>query len=233
MVDGDVLIDAGTGLGDLSLEDMAAIDHVFLTHSHLDHVAALPFMLDTVGATRRRPVTVHAQPATIKALSTHLFNGVIWPDFSRIPTPEQPFMRWQALEPGGEVEVHGRRFRSVSVNHTVPAVGYLVSGASGSFAFTGDTAAMNDFWEVINARADLKHLVIETSFLDKDEELCRIAKHLSPRGVAGELAKLKSAAQVHITHLMPGLEEETMREIAGHMPSRTPRRLRRGDILEF
>ena len=41
LVDGDVLIDAGTGVGDLSLEEMSRIQHVFLTHSHLDHIAIL------------------------------------------------------------------------------------------------------------------------------------------------------------------------------------------------
>jgi phosphoribosyl 1,2-cyclic phosphodiesterase len=52
LIDEDTLIDAGTGVGDLSLDEMRKIEHVFLTHSHLDHVAALPLMVDTVGATR-------------------------------------------------------------------------------------------------------------------------------------------------------------------------------------
>ena len=65
LVDDDVLVDAGTGVGDLPLEDMARIGHVFLTHSHLDHIAALPLMLDAVGARRSTPLQVHALPATI------------------------------------------------------------------------------------------------------------------------------------------------------------------------
>jgi len=46
LVDDDVLIDAGTGVGDLSIAEMARIDHVFLTHTHLDHIACLPLMID-------------------------------------------------------------------------------------------------------------------------------------------------------------------------------------------
>lgn len=34
LVDDDVLIDAGTGVGDLPIADLARIDHVFLTHTH-------------------------------------------------------------------------------------------------------------------------------------------------------------------------------------------------------
>ena len=48
LVDDDVLIDAGTGIGDLALEDMDSIRHVFLTHSHLDHVAGLPMLADRI-----------------------------------------------------------------------------------------------------------------------------------------------------------------------------------------
>ena len=85
LIDGDILIDAGTGVGDLTLDEMRGVDHVFLTHSHLDHVAALPLMVDAVAARRRQPLQIHALAGTISALKAHIFNDVIWPDFSRIP----------------------------------------------------------------------------------------------------------------------------------------------------
>jgi 3',5'-cyclic-nucleotide phosphodiesterase len=231
-VDDDILVDAGTGVGELSLEAMRAVDHVFLTHSHLDHVASLPFLLDTVGAQRNRPVTVYAQDATMAALRQHVFNNVIWPDFSRIPSPEQPFMTWRSLPPGAEVELGTRRIRSIPVTHTVPAVGYLVSGSGGAVAFSGDTTTTEEFWRVLNGRADLKHVIIETSFLDRDEQLARVSNHLCPRLLAAELRKLKHGPQVHITHLMPGFEDAIMLEIAAHVPN-SPRRLRHGEVLEI
>jgi ribonuclease BN (tRNA processing enzyme) len=206
---------------------------VFLTHSHLDHVATLPFLLDSVGADRGRPVAVHAQEATLDALRRHLFNGVLWPDFSRIPTPEAPFMTYRTLPAGGEIVLNGRTLRSIPVTHAVPAVGYLVRGANGSLAFSGDTTVTEEFWTVLNAAADLRHVIVETSFMDKDEELSRVSRHLCPSMLAGELAKLKSAARVHITHLMPGREDEIMREIARHIPHNTPRRLERGQVFEL
>lgn len=233
LIDQDILVDAGTGVGDLTLVEMRAIDHVFLTHSHLDHVAMLPFMLDTVGADRQRPVTVHAQEATLDALRQHLFNGKLWPDFHRIPTPEAPFMAYQTLPPGGEVALSGRTVRSIAVNHLVPAVGYLVRGANGSLAFSGDTTVTEEFWKTLSATADLRHVIIETSFLDEDAELSRISKHLCPLMLAGELKKLKSSAAVHITHLMSGREDDIMREIARHIPDNTPRRLERGQVFEL
>jgi ribonuclease BN (tRNA processing enzyme) len=233
LVNDDILIDAGTGVGELSLATMERVDHVFLTHSHLDHVACLPFMMDSVGAARGKPVTVHAQEATLSGLRTHLFNGVLWPDFARLPTLEAPFMVYETLAPGAEYTLGARRLRSIPVNHIVPAVGYLVRGPTGSLAFSGDTTTTDELWRMLNACEDLKHVIIETSFLDKDEPLARVSKHLCPKLLAEELKKLKPGPQVHITHLMPGEEEEIMAEIAGHVPKNTPRRLMRGEVLEF
>jgi len=233
LLDDDILIDAGTGVGELALDEMRRVDHVFLTHSHLDHLAALPFMLDTVGASRSRPVILHAQPATLAAFEAHIFNNVIWPDFTRIPTPEKPFLNYQPMPVGSEASLGRRRIRSVPVKHAVPAVGYLVSGPGGSIAFSGDMTANDDFWQALNACADLKHVIVETSFLDADEELARVSRHLCPSMLAGELRKLKPGPQVHITHLQPGYEDGIMAEIARHLPDNTPRRLMHGEIIEI
>jgi len=233
LLDDDILIDAGTGVGELSLAAMQRVDHVFLTHSHLDHVACLPFMMDSVGVARGKPITVHAQDVTLSALRTHLFNNVLWPDFASVPTPESPFMRYQTLPVGAEFTSGLRRLRSIPMTHTVPAVGYLLTGPNGSLAFSGDTTITDEFWRVLNACDNLKHVIIETSFLDKDEYLARISKHLCPKMLAAELEKLKPGPQVHITHLMPGSEDEIMAEIGHHVARHKPRRLVRDDILEF
>ena len=73
LIDGQVLIDAGTGVGDLTLQEMAEVNAVFLTHSHLDHVAALPLMVDAVASQRNQPLDIYALKGTIGAVSyTHL-----------------------------------------------------------------------------------------------------------------------------------------------------------------
>ncbi|HLD14454.1 MAG TPA: 3',5'-cyclic-nucleotide phosphodiesterase [Burkholderiales bacterium] len=233
LVDDDILIDAGTGVGELEVEALARIDHVFFTHSHLDHVAALPFLLDTVGAMRSNPIIVHAQEVTLTALRGHIFNNVIWPDFAHIPTPEKPFMKYATLAPGVETTLGKRRIRSVPVNHVVPAVGYLVHGPGGSLAFSGDTTVNDSFWQAVNACDDLKHVIIETSFPDSQAELSRISKHLCPSMLVSELRKLKPGPSIHITHLQPGLEDGIMAEIAHHLPRNTPRRLMHGETIEI
>src|SRR3989344_5475493 len=129
LIDDSILIDAGTGVGDLTLEQMRRIDHVFLTHSHLDHIAALP--LDAVSSLRNTPVQVHALPATLDALRQHVFNNTIWPDFTRIPTPEAPFLQLQPLAVGNRLPVAGTVLEVLPPRHSVPAVGYAARGTSG------------------------------------------------------------------------------------------------------
>jgi 3',5'-cyclic-nucleotide phosphodiesterase len=234
LVDDDILIDAGTGVADLSLEAMAAIDHVFLTHSHLDHVACIPFLLDSVGSRRApKPLTVHAQAATLDVLRDHVFNNELWPDFAAIPSRQQPYLRFETLAPGENITLGDRRLRSIPVNHTVPAVGYLLGSGRASFAFSGDTSSTEAYWQALNACADLRHAVIETSFLDEEEALSRLSGHLCPRLLVQELKKLKSTADVYITHLMPGEEEAIMAEIRGHLPNNPPRALRAGMVFEL
>jgi ribonuclease BN (tRNA processing enzyme) len=164
LLDSDILIDAGTGVEDLTVEELAGIDHVFLTHSHLDHIAALPLLVDSVGHLRKKPIIVHALPDTIAALRAHIFNWVIWPDFTEIPHYDEPYMMFEPLAVGATIEVSGRRIKALPANHTVPALGFQFSNTAGSIVFSGDTSPNDTFWQVVNSISDLRYLIIETAY---------------------------------------------------------------------
>jgi len=208
LLDEDVLIDAGTGVCDLDLEAMARIDHILLSHSHLDHVLGIPLMADAVMRQRtqagRPPVQVHALPQTLDALRQHVFNGVIWPDFTRLPDREHPILQFHPFAVGERLEFNGRAVEVLSAAHTVPAVGFAVDGgAAGHWVFTGDTGPNPALWQRL-AGLKLAHLVIETAFGNEECELAELSRHLCPRMLGQELAKLAGSADVHITHIKPG-----------------------------
>ncbi len=216
LLDDDILIDAGTGIGELTLAQLARIDHVLLSHSHLDHVLGVPLLADGVMRLRagRPPIQIHALPATLQALRAHLFNGVIWPDFTRLPTPEQPMLALQPFEVGDVLELgSGRQIEVLSAVHTVPAVGFAVMAAAGAWVFTGDTAPNPDLWRRLRAM-DVAHLVIETAFPDEEAALARVSRHMHPAALGRELKNLSATAQVHITHIKPGEVELVMKEVA-------------------
>ena len=214
LVDDDILVDAGTGVGDLSLEALARIDHIFVSHSHLDHVTSIPFLVDTVCWMRRSPIVVYGIRPTLEALKAHLFNWQIWPDFTQIPDPATPFMVYREIAVGETVDIEGRRFTPFPANHTVPAVGYKLQSQRGSLIFSGDTAQNDALWDVVNSTPGLKYLIIETAFSNKEREIAAASKHLCPDMLAGELAKMRVQPEVFITHLKPGEVALTMREVS-------------------
>ncbi len=214
VVDGDVLVDAGTGVGDLTLDQMLSIDHVLLTHAHLDHIAALPLMLDAIAARRSSPVQVYALAGTISALRAHIFNDVIWPDFTRLPTTDAPFIRFQEIRVGQELQIAGKRVEVLPAVHTVPAVGYAVMTQQACWVFSGDTERNPAFWRRVN-QLDVSMLVIETAFSSRESQLAETSRHLSPAVLAEELDCISAGSKypIYITHTKPAETELIMSEI--------------------
>ena len=225
LVDQDILLDAGTGVGDLSLAELTLIDHIFITHSHLDHVDSIAFFLDSVGALRPKPVTVYTTKPTIEILKKNLFNWDIWPDFTVIPSPEEPWLRYQEIVVGEVITLGSRKVTVLPAIHTVPAVGYQLDSGKSSLVFTGDTGPNDGLWDVVNKIENLKFLIIETAFSDKERRLAELALHLCPSMLAEELAKLQKPAEIYITHLKPSEIELTMQEIEELTGDRQPRLL--------
>ncbi len=232
-VDHDIAIDCGTGFGDLSIAELAQINHVFLTHSHLDHIACLPMLLDTVGDMRGKPLTVYATAATIEILRTHIFNWAIWPDFAEIPSPEHPYLRFETIRVGKATEIGGRRITALPANHTVPAVGYQLDSGQASLVFTGDTGPCPALWQAVNKIRNLRYLIIETAFSDRERKLANMSKHLCPALLAEELRCLERTAEIYITHLKPGQVELTMQEIEDGIGEYKPRMLQNYQVFEF
>ena len=232
LVDDDVLIDAGTGIGDLALEDLDSIRHVFLTHAHLDHVAGLPMLVDRVfDENFETPLTVYACEETLRAIQAHLFNDVIWPDFARLPSPENPMLRYHVCSPGDTVTINRRDFYAVDVMHTVPSLGFTVQNSGGAFAVSGDTKTNETLWPVLNACEVLRVLVIEVSFPDEMEQLANEAGHYCPRTLTRDLERLRHSPEIWLTGMKPGEEERIYEQVIRSAPDRSIRMLTRGTVL--
>lgn len=225
LIDDDILIDAGSGVGDLTLDELEKIKHIFLTHTHMDHFTFLPLMVDSIFSSIKEPVIVHGQPKTIEALKTHIFNWTIWPDFSKLPTEENPVMAFEIMMPGTTMNLGHRTLEMIEVNHIVPGVGYRVECDSGSFAFTGDTTNHDNFWEVLNRYDSLDLLICEVAFPNVLEDLAKRAGHYSPELLALDLVKLRHQPDIYISHTKPGKEDTIVDECRTAIPKRKIHRL--------
>ncbi len=233
LLDHDVLIDAGTGAGELSLTELSMIDHIFVTHAHLDHINSIPFIVDSAGFMRNRPLTVHATGETLGILERHIFNGKIWPDFTRIFNAQETFMRYQPMELGETVVLDGRKITAIPACHEIPAVGYHLDSGNASLVFSGDTTTLDASWEVINKIQNLRYLIIETAFSNSEKELAIISKHLCPSMLAEELKKLQLDVEILVTHLKPGEVELIMQEIESSVHGRCPKMLLNNQEFEL
>ena len=221
LLDDDVLVDAGTGVSDLSLDEMVRIDHILVSHSHLDHIVSIPLLADSTLRRRRAegrgPIRVHALAPTLAALRAHVFNGVIWPDFTRLPSAEQPALELHAVEHGQQLVLGGHTIEVLVAEHTVPACGYAVESGEGWWVYTGDTGPNPALWDRL-AGMQVAHLVIETAFGDEERALARVSRHLCPSVLGDELAQLRGPCNrhvdIHITHIKPGDDVRVMSEIA-------------------
>jgi ribonuclease BN (tRNA processing enzyme) len=232
-VDRDILIDAGTGVGDLSIEELAEIDHIFITHAHLDHITSIPFLIDTVMGLKSRPLVLYSTREILQVIKDHIFNWKIWPDFSKIPSETAPSMLYQEIQVGQPTVLNGRQFTAIPANHTVPAVGYLVDSGEARLIFSGDTTVNDALWQIANVTKNLKYLIIETAFPNKERDIAVASKHLCPSMLAEELSKLSRPVEILVTHLKPGEVNLTMSEIGQDAGKWRPRMLEQGMILKI
>jgi ribonuclease BN (tRNA processing enzyme) len=181
-------------------------------------------------------VRVHALAPTLQALRAHIFNGVIWPDFTRLPTVQQPVLEFVAIETGQVIEIGSRRIEVLPAAHTVPAVGYAVEstapGSRGAWVFSGDTGPNPALWQRLR-QMRLATLVIETAFGDDEAELAQISRHLCPSMLAQELRLLPAPTEVLITHIKPGEVDAVMSEIAAQNSQHRISALVSGQVIDL
>src|SRR5690554_2440624 len=208
-IDKHILLDAGSGLAALSLDEMRNIRHVILSHAHIDHICALPTFLANLFEHMTAPVTVHALPETIKVLQDCIFNWKVWPDFTQLPSADKPILVFNEVEPNQSFMIDQYTFTPFSVEHTVPTVGMSVKGAHKHFVFSADTKSSTTFIEQLNKLAPIDILMIECAFPDPYAELALMSGHLTPTTMAETIAAITvQPKEVWVTHLKPSYEAE-------------------------
>lgn len=230
-----MLIDGGTITSVLTLEEQLKIEYVFLTHAHLDHIRDIMFLVDNIFYLKRpAPLVLVSTPGILDTVHAHLFNGQIWPDFSDIPSPANPVLKMRPVHQGESIEVGPWKVSVTPVHHTVETVAYTLESDTETVIFIGDTGPTEQIWAEANKKSQLQGIFIETSFPNRMAEMARLTGHLTPRGLAGELAKLRhKEAGVYVSHLKLRHDEEIEQELRDLPDGRRIHLLRDGQRIHL
>ena len=221
LVNDSVLLDAGSPTEVLTLEEQSRIKHIFLSHTHLDHIKDIAFLADNrslkrwSGASDASAITIHSLQANLDTLSEHFLNNIVWPDFTRIPTAQDGILNMKSFESEQEVEVGELKITPIEVEHPVPCTGFLLDQDGAQVIFTADTGHTDRIWEVANQQPNLKAVIIDCSFPNNCEELANISGHLTPKGMAEELKKLDKLGDIsiYLYHMKPEVLTEMASEV--------------------
>lgn len=202
LIDGILLLDAGTIGSVLSEEEQWNIHNIFITHSHLDHIRGIPALADNIIIKNlNHTVKIHCTNDVRTAMQNHLFNNIIWPDFTKIPSSADPVIAYSNLIAYQEYEVEGYTIQAIPVNHTVPAVGFRVASGGRTLVYTGDTGPTEDIW---NYCSGIDALIVEVSFPNSMESLAILTKHMTSSMLKQELTKIDSLPKrILVTHPKP------------------------------
>jgi 3',5'-cyclic-nucleotide phosphodiesterase len=217
LVDDILAIDAGSLTSGLEIADQLKLEAALVSHAHLDHVRDLATIADTRCQLRAKPLVVGGTPETIAALKKHFFNNVLWPDFSQIPTDGGPTLRFVEMPPEEHVRIGRYNVRAVTVSHTIDSAGFVVeSEGEGAIAYSGDTGPTDRFWQVLDALPDLRALLMEVSFPDREARLATVSGHHTPATLAVDLRKYKAPRDLPtmLYHIKPVFQAEVERECA-------------------
>jgi ribonuclease BN (tRNA processing enzyme) len=214
LVDDRVLIDGGTVGGALASLEQLDIEHALVSHSHLDHVAGLAYLTETLALCESRsPLTIASLEPVVTTLRTSIFNDTVWPDFTRLPTAQAPVLRFQSLLEDAEQRVGHLWVRPVAVNHTVPASGFVVHDGVSGLAYSGDTGPTEALWKAAADVGGLRAIVLECAFPNRLAALADVARHMTPELIRRELDKLPGEVPVLIFHVKPQFHDEVGEEL--------------------
>jgi cAMP phosphodiesterase len=209
-----LLLEGGTATSVFNSAEQESIEHILISHIHLDHTKEIFFLLDNLAQTGAKAVTLAGTSEVVEGARKYLFNEQIWPDFSVLPSEASPVLKFQEIPEDvfsslGEFEV-----MPIAVNHPVPATGFLIRNEEGSIVYTGDTGPTRRIWETARQEEGLKAVFAETSFPNSMEKVALASGHLTPVMLKKELELLKRpGVPVCIFHMKPLFIEEIRSEL--------------------
>jgi 3',5'-cyclic-nucleotide phosphodiesterase len=219
VLDEALAIDAGSLTSGMDVDAQTRLEAVVVSHAHLDHIRDLATIADNRCQMRAPTLVVAGTRGTLATLRQHFFNNLLWPDFAQIPSggaDGPPTIEYRELVPEVPVVLAGKTVRAVLVDHTIEAASFVIGGPDGSIGYSGDTGPTQRMWQVLNAEQNLKALLMEVSFPNREQRLATVSGHHTPQTLALDLKKYRAPADLAtlLYHIKPVFQAEVERECA-------------------
>ncbi len=180
LVNDVMMLDAGTITAALGIDAQSRITDILISHTHLDHIKSLLFLADNIVGRIRKPVNIRSIPEVLDAVRKHVMNGLIWPDFTRIPTAKHPVLAYAPMVLGKSTAIAGLQVKAIPMSHPVPAVGFLVGDGKSSFIYSADTGPNEGLWKEAAKVKNLNAIIVDTSFPNSMKVVAGLSGHFTP-----------------------------------------------------
>jgi len=215
---GSILLDAGEGISRGLIAagaDLDAISKVFISHTHADHIAGLPLMLQMMHLRgRRSPFTVHCPTDRCDWVQRLLTGMFIMSEKWSFPVEVQP------LPLGGEPVGSGTAIRFFPTSHLdqvrpiamehgfgASAYGYILQEGKIRIVVSTDIDSLRDIEDIC---AGASHLVIECTHVTPAQIFELVRRYPRMRAVATHIPP-------EVEWELPQWEQRSARELEGRI----------------
>jgi ribonuclease BN (tRNA processing enzyme) len=213
LIDGKLLIDAGSVASGMQIDEQALIDNILISHSHLDHISDLAFLADNCFGMKSNPFEIYTSSVVKENVMKHLLNDEIWPDFTKLPNSKNPTLRFHTVDSYETVQLGPYSVTMIPVNHPAGGHGFIIKKGETSLVFTQDTGPTEDIWKEAKKLKCLKAIFTEVSFPNELQGVATASFHHTPQTMVHEIKKMPDTVPIFLGHIKPNYQGKLSQEV--------------------
>ena len=217
LIDEVLAVDAGSLTCELSFAEQEKIKAILISHSHYDHIRAIPAF---AFSNAQRITRVFGTKQNLDIITSHLLDGVIYPKLSiKDNFLERPVLDMCPVEAFSTFNVDDYQITALPMPHLIETVGFAIVSSSDSnkkttVLYATDTGpGLSKLWPYVSPQL----IIVDTTFPDRLEKMASGAGHLCPSMLAKELASFQNIhgyiPRIALVHRSPRFEDEISAEV--------------------